>query len=95
MARIYVPDSLNVHGLRLTQPVPGRRGRRPGRSLSALRLALCGVVHMHPGLVLVVVVWRVHVTVAQEQRGVILGRVHVLDGRVHVIHQLLQVHVII
>lgn len=77
-----LPDGLDVHGLR----VPQRRGV----TTVGLAVSRVGRVHM-----LVVVVGSVHVAVVQEQRRVCLHGVHTLHGGVHVIHQLLQVHVVV
>lgn len=85
---MFLPDSLYMHGLRVAQPVPGRgRGHR-GWQVAAVGLA-------RPGVGRVVVVGSVPVAVVQEQRRVRLRGVHVLRGGVHVVHQLLQVHVVI
>lgn len=80
-----------MHGLRVPQSVPGG-----GRSSNGWRVAAVGLAR--PGvsrLVVVVVVWSVRVAVVQEQRGICLRGVHALHGGVHVIHQLLQVDVVI
>lgn len=53
-----------------------------------------GLARSRVGRVMMVV-WSVHVAVVQEQRCVCVRRVHALHGRVHVIHKLLQVHVVI
>lgn len=89
-----LPHGLDVHGLRLPQPLSGGgwRGQRRGVTSVALDMSWAGSVHM-----VVVMVGRVHMPVAQEQSCVCLcySWVHTLHGRVHVIHQLLQVHIII
>lgn len=78
-----------MHGLRVPQPLPAG-----GRSRQGRRVATLGLARSHVGRV-VMVVWSVHVAVVQEQCRVCLRRVHTLHGGVHVINQLLQVHVII
>lgn len=85
-----LPDSLDVHGLRVPQPLPAG-----GRSRRGRRVATLGLARSKVGRVVMVVVWSVHVAVVQEQRRVCLRGVHTLHGGVHVINQLLQVHVII
>lgn len=92
---VSLPDGPDVHGLRVPQPLPGGGGRRQGRSVTAMGLAVSRVGRMQVVLVVVVVVWSVRVAVVQEQSRVRLRRVHTLHGRVHVIHQLLQVHIIV
>lgn len=82
---MFLPDSLYVHGLRVPQSVPGW-----GRSCDGWHVTAVGRV-----VVVVVVVRSVSVAVVQEQRGICLRGVHVLHGGVHVIHQLLQVDVVI
>lgn len=62
--------------------------------MAAVGLAGPGVGGVGVGVV-VVVVWSVPVAVVQEQCGICLRGVHVLHGGVHVIHQLLQVDVVI
>lgn len=88
---MFLPDSLYVHGLRVAQPVPERGGGHHGWQVAAIGLARPGVGRV----VLVGGVGSVPVAVVQEQRGVRLRGVHVLRGGVHVVHQLLQVHVVI
>lgn len=88
---VSLPDSLDVHGLRVPQPLSGRGQGSQGRRVMTMGLSRSQV----GGLVLVVVVCSVHMAIVQKQRCVCLGGVHTLHGRVHVIHQLLQVHVII
>lgn len=78
-----------MHGLRVPQLLPERGRSRQGRRVTTMGLARSRVGRV------VMVVWSVHVAVVQEQRRVCLRRVNALHGRVHVIHQLLQVHVII
>lgn len=62
--------------------------------MAAVGLAVSRVGRVHV-VVVVVVVLSVHVAVVQEQRRVCLRRVHTLHGGVHVVHQLLQVHIIV
>lgn len=88
---MFLPDSLYVHGLRVPQSVPGRGRSHDAWHVTAVDLARPGVGRV----VVVVVVWRVPVAVVQEQRRVCLCGVHVLHGGVHVIHQPLQVDVVI
>lgn len=87
---MFLPDSLYVHGLRVAQPVPGGGGGHRGWQVAAVGLARPRV-----GRVVLVVVGSVPVAVVQEQRRVRLRGVHLLHGGVHVVHQLLQVHVVI
>lgn len=91
--RVFLPDSLYVHGLRVAQPVPGGGGGHRGWQVAAVGLARPGVGRVV--LVGVVVVGSVPVAVVQEQRRVRMRGVHLLRGGVHVVHQLLQVHVVI
>lgn len=86
---MFLPDSLYVHGLRVPQSVPGWGRSHDGWHVTAVGLGRPGVGGV------VVVVWSVPVAVVQEQRGVCLRAVHVLHGGVHVIHQLLQVDVVV
>lgn len=79
-----------MHGLRVPQPLPGWGGRVQGRGVTTVGLTVSRVGRVH-----VVVVWSVHVAIVQEERRVCLRRVNTLHGGVHVIHQLLQVHIII
>lgn len=88
----FLPDSLYVHGLRVPQSVPGGGRSSNGRRVTAVGLARPRVSRL---VVVVVVVWSVCVAVVQEQRGICLRGVHALHGGVHVIHQLLQVDVVI
>lgn len=87
---LFLPDSLYVHGLRVPQSVPGG-----GRSSKGWRVTAVGLARPGVSRLVVVVVWRVRVAVVQEQRGICLRGVHALHGGVHVIHQLLQVDVVI
>lgn len=87
---MFLPDSLYVHGLRLPQSVPGW-----GRSHDGWHVPAVGLGRPGEGRVVVVEVWSVPVAVVQEQRGICLHGVHVLHGGVHVIHQLLQVDVVV
>lgn len=75
----------------MPQPLPGGGGRGQGRGVTAVGLAVSRVGRMH----VVLVVWSMHVAVVQEQSRVRMRRVHTLHGRVHVIHKLLQVHIIV
>ncbi len=86
-----LPDGLDVHGLRVPQPLPGGGGSGQGRGVTTVGLAVSRVGRVH----VVVVVRSVHVAVVKEQRRVRLRRVHTLHGGVHVIHQLLQIHIIV
>lgn len=86
---MFLPDSLYVHGLRVPQSVPGWGRSHGGWHLTAVGLAGPGVGRVG------VVVRSVPVAVVQEQRGICLRGVHALHGGVHVVHQLLQVDVVI
>lgn len=88
---LSLPDGSDVHGLWVPQPLPGGGGRGQGRGVTAVGLAVSRVGRMH----VVLVVWSMHVAVVQEQSRVRMRRVHTLHGRVHVIHKLLQVHIIV
>ena len=93
---VSLPDSLDVHGLRVPQPLSGGGQGSQGRHVMTMGLSrsqVGGVVLVV--VVVVVVMCGVHMAIVQKQRRVRLGGVHTLHGRVHVIHQLLQVHVII
>lgn len=94
---VCLPDGLDVHGLRVPQPLPGGGGSGQGRSVTTVGLAVSRVGRVHVVMVVevLVLVWSVHVAVVQEQRRVRLRGVHTLHGGVHVIHQLLQVHIIV
>lgn len=87
-----LPDGLDVHGLRVPQSLPGGGGR--GRSVTTVGLAVSRVGRVHV-VVVMVVVWSMTVAVVKEQRRVCLCRVHTLHGGVHVIDQLLEVHIVI
>lgn len=87
-----LPDGVDVHRLRRPRPVPGGRGREQRRGVTAVGLAVSRVVLL---LLLVVLVRRRRVAVVQEPRRVGLCRVHALHGGVHVVHQLLQIHVVL
>lgn len=91
--RLFLPDSLYVHGLRVPQSVPGGGRSSNGWRVTAVGLARPGVSRLV--VVVVVVVGSVCVAVVQEQRGICLRGVHALHGGVHVVHQLLQVDVVI
>ena len=87
-------DLPDVHGLRASQPLPGggARGQTWGGSLvGLLTAAQVGTVHMVVGSV------RVAVAVQQLCRFGLRAAagVHALHGRIHLVHQLLQVHIII
>ncbi len=90
-----LPDSLDVHGLRVPQPLPGGGGGGRGRGVTTVGLAVSWVGRLHVMVLVVVVLWSVHVAVVEQQRRVCLRRVHTLHGGVHVIHQLLQVHIVV
>lgn len=87
---LFLPDSLYVHGLRVPQSVPGWGGSHDGWRVTAVGLAGPG-----EGRVVLVRVWSVPVAVVQQQRRICLRGVHVVHGRVHVIHQPLQVDVVV
>lgn len=89
---VRLPDGVDVHRLRRPRPVPGGRGREQRRGVTAVGLAVSRVVLL---LLLVVLVRRRRVAVVQEPRRVGLCRVHALHGGVHVVHQLLQIHVVL
>lgn len=78
---MFLPDSLYVHGLGVAQSVPGWQRSPDGGHVTAVGLARPGVGRL--------------VAVVQEQRRICLRGVHVLRGGVHVVHQLLQVNVVI
>lgn len=91
---VSLPDGLDVHGLRVPQPFPGGRGGGQGWGAATVGLAVPAVGSMH--VMVVLVVGRgVHMAVVEEQRRVCLCGVHTLHGGVHVVDQLLQVHIII
>lgn len=89
--RLCLPDGLDVHGLRVPQPLPGGGASGWWRGVATVALAVSRVGGVH----VVVVVRSVCVAVVEEKRHVALCRVHALHGGVHLIHQLLQVHVVI
>lgn len=82
-----LPDGLDVHGLGMPRPLPGQEGRRQEWCVTPVGLLVSRVGGVH--------VRSVRVAVVQEQRRVRLRRVHALHGGVHLIDQLLQIHIII
>lgn len=82
-----LPDGLDVHRLGVPQSLPGRKGRGQERGVAAVGLAVSRVGGVR--------VRRVHVAVVQEERGVGLRGIHTLHGGVHLVDQLLQIHVVI
>lgn len=80
---LSLPDRLDVHGLGVSQAPPGGGGGGQRWRGAAAVSRVGGVVRV------------MRMAVVQEERRVRLRGVHVLHGRVHVVHQLLQVHIII
>lgn len=56
---VYLPDGLDVHGLRVPQLLPGGGGREQGRGVTTVGLALSRVGMVH----VVVVVWSMHMAI--------------------------------
>lgn len=88
---VHLPDGLDVHGLRVPQPLSGGGGSGRGRGVTPVALAMPCVGSVH----VVVIVRSVHVAIVEEGRSVSLCGVQTLHGGVHLIHQLLQVHVVV
>lgn len=82
-----LPDGLDVHRLRVPQPLPGGYG---GGRVTSDGWAVSDEGYVHK----VLVVWR-RVAVVENESRVRRRRVNALHGGVHLVDELLQIHVVL